>query len=191
MGFDPLSSGKEDAAAAAPWSREVLHKRIEYFNNVSDTTAESGRSDESRKLRLIKKKFLKVRAAGEPAAYNSTTTTSNNIGGVVRSGSTTGLVQLATLDQPDDNINNNNSPSSPYRLSGGGCNMAAVGGETSVLQSQREAPEFTFSFGNNSLHGLEGDTFQQGNGPPEKLQGIALESTTEAVSLSVAPEHYG
>lgn len=121
MGFDPLSAGHEEDDAGAPWSREVLHKRISYFNNVSDTTAESGRSDESRKLRLIKKKFLKASAKeGEPA-YNSTTTTttSNSDGLDARSGSTTGLVQLVAQQA-------NHSPDSPHRLSGGGAGATSV-----------------------------------------------------------------
>lgn len=202
MGFDPLGSDQvrnEDEATAAapvPWSREVLHKRIDYFNNVSETTAESGRSDESRKLRLIKKKFLKVSAGSKgEAAYNSTSTTSNT-GGVVRSGSTSGLVQLATLDHQADCSHDNNSPNSPYRISGGGCQIAVTGGasvdpQTALLEKKFEDP-VTFSFGNNlpTSNGLEGNSEDRDNAntlkqpacDPNEKQGNEVKSIAEVAS---------
>lgn len=157
----------DDAAAAAacvPWSREVLHRRIDYFNNVSETTGDSsGRSDESGKLRLIKKKFLKV-TQGEDCNSISTTASNNTSTAaavVVRSGSTSGLVQLATLDhqQAADKSNsgheNNISPlDSPHRISGGGWNNSNV----MALREHFEAPEMTLScFGNSNTadHVLE------------------------------------
>lgn len=126
---------EDDAAASMPWSQEVLNKRIDYFNNVtsvSETTG-SGRSDESRKLSHFKKKFLKVSTSSKgEATYNSISTSSqksiSNSGGVERS--TCGLVPLATPDRVD--CSHDNSPNSPHRIFGGGCN-AAITGDTSVV----------------------------------------------------------
>jgi hypothetical protein len=207
----------DDGAGSVPWSQEVLNKRIDYFNNVTSVseTTESGRSDESRKLRHFKKKFLKVSASSkEEATYNSISTnsqksTSNSGPGVERS--TCGLVPLATPDRV--NCSHDNSPNSPHRVFGGGCNRATITGDNTSLIPQpvqnfipkaSVAPE-TLSFVNR-LHignGLEGGdskdadaVTQPGYDSSEKKHGNELDSTTGAapsqtLSTSQAPEYHG
>lgn len=201
---EPLSSkGKaemgrvrdeDDAAASVPWSQEVLNKRIDYFNNVTSVseTPDSGRSEESRKLRHFKKKFLKVSGSSKgQATYNSLSTNSqkstySNSGGVERS--TCGLVQLATPDRVD--CSHDNSPTSPYRIFGGGCN--AMTGDTSLvpqvvqnfITKRFEAPDSTPSIVNrlHSGNGPEGDAAAIRHPACEKKLSNEVEATTGAAS---------
>ncbi|KAG0578766.1 hypothetical protein M758_4G045300 [Ceratodon purpureus] len=194
---------EDDAAASVPWSQEVLNKRIDYFNNVisASGTTDSERSDESRKLRHFRKKFLKVSACskGEPT-YNSISTSSqksiSNSGGLERP--TCGLVPLATPDR--DGCSHDNSPNSPHRIFGGGCN-AATAGDTSVVPKavQNFIPEGskvpeTLSIvgrlhtrndpeGNSKDADRDADSVTQPACEPNKeMLGNELESTTAAPS---------
>lgn len=209
----------DDGAGSVPWSQEVLNKRIDYFNNVTSVseTTDSGRSDESRKLRHFKKNFLKVSASfkGE-ATYNSISTnsqksTSNSGPAVERS--TCGLVPLATPDHV--NCSHDNSPNSPHGVFGGGCKRTAITPRDNTsdvvpqpvqnfIPKASVAPE-TLSIVNR-LHignGLEaGDSkdtdaaAQPGYDSNEKKHGNELDSTTGAapsqtLSTSQAPEYHG
>ena len=160
---------EDDAAASVPWSQEVLNKRIEYFNNVTaiSEATDSGRSDESRKLRHFKKKFLKVSASSKgEATYNSMSNaqkSTSNSGGVERP--ICGLVPLATPDRVDRS--HDNSPNSPHRIFGGGCNAAITGDTIDVPHAMQhftskgseltpETPSFVNSL--HTGHCLEGNS---------------------------------